>query len=229
MDKEFNGRILKIFSKMENFLMPSIIKIFPLFLSTFLGAAIFISLVLSGQRWAANYNFMLTCLLLPSISFIITKAISGNIALSLGMVGALSIVRFRHPVKSPFELSIFFMLVTLGITINTSKLGSVSLTLLFVLIMAVHKFFNNNPLNISLVPTGFSSLANDEIYILEVLSTSAIVEANAYKELIMSDSNLEKSQFHYKFSFNNLADLDILSKSFEKNKSVLKVQINKLT
>ena len=214
---------------MENFLMPSIIKIFPLFLSTFLGAAIFISLVLSGQRWAANYNFMLTCLLLPSISFVITKAISGNIALSLGMVGALSIVRFRHPVKSPFELSIFFMLVTLGITINTSKLGSVSLTLLFVLIMIVHKFFNNNPLNISLVPTGFSSLANEEIYILEVLSTSAIVEANAYKELIMSDSNLEKSQFHYKFSFNNLADLDILSKSFEKNKSVLKVQINKLT
>ena len=120
--------------------MPSIIKIFPLFLSTLLGSAIFISLVLSGQRWAANYNFMLTCLLLPSISFVITKAISGNIALSLGMVGALSIVRFRHPVKSPFELSIFFMLVTLGITINTSKLSSVSLTLLFVLIMFVHKF-----------------------------------------------------------------------------------------
>ena len=209
--------------------MPSIIKIFPLFLSTFLGAAIFISLVLGGQRWAANYNFMLTCLLLPSISFIITKAISGNIALSLGMVGALSIVRFRHPVKSPFELTIFFMLVTLGITINTSKLGSVSLTLLFVLIMIVYKFFNNNPLNISLVPTGFSSFANEEIYILEVFSTSAIVEANAYKELIMSDSNLEKSQFHYKFSFNNLAELDILSKSFEKNKSVLKVQRNKLT
>ena len=79
------------------------------------------------------------------------------------------------------------------------------------------------------MPTGFSSLANEEIYILEVFSTSAIVEANAYKELIMSDSNLEKSQFHYKFSFNNLDDLDILSKSFEKNKSVLKVQINKLT
>ena len=214
---------------LESFLLQGKTLITHLFLSTFLGAAVFYSLILSKQRWAANYNFMLTCLLLPSISFVITKAISGNIALSLGMVGALSIVRFRHPVKSPFELTIFFMLVTLGITINTSKLGSVSLTLLFVLIMILHKFFNNNPLNISLVPTGFSSLANEEIYILEVLSTSAIVEANAYKELIMSDSNLEKSQFHYKFSFNNLAELDILSKSFEKNKSVLKVQINKLT
>ena len=71
-----------------------------------MGALIFYSLIFSGQRWAANNNFMLTCFLLPSISFIITKAISGNIALSLGMVGALSIVRFRHPVKSPFEFTI---------------------------------------------------------------------------------------------------------------------------
>ena len=210
-------------------LIPPLDEVLRLFFSLSLGIFIALSLIISGQRWARNFNNVLTFVLLPMISFAITSMISSNIALSLGMVGALSIVRFRHPVKSPFELSIFFMLVTLGITINTSKLGSVSLTLLFVLIMAVHKFFNNNPLNISLVPTGFSSLANDEIYILEVLSTSAIVEANAYKELIMSDSNLEKSQFHYKFSFNNLADLDILSKSFEKNKSVLKVQINKLT
>ena len=41
--------------------------------------------------------------------------IAGNIALSLGMIGALSIVRFRNPVKSPFELTVFFGLITIGI------------------------------------------------------------------------------------------------------------------
>ena len=49
--------------------------------------------------------------LLPAITFVITKVIAGNIALSLGMIGALSIVRFRNPVKSSLELTIYFLLM----------------------------------------------------------------------------------------------------------------------
>ena len=36
------------------------------------------------------------------------------------MVGALSIVRFRHPVRSPLELSIYFAAITMGITASVS-------------------------------------------------------------------------------------------------------------
>ena len=57
--------------------------------------------------------------------------ISGNIALSLGMVGALSIVRFRNPVRSPLELSVYFGAITMGIA------ASVSLSWLMVLVIAV--------------------------------------------------------------------------------------------
>ena len=35
------------------------------------------------------------------------------------MIGALSIIRFRNPVKSPFELVIFFALLTLGVATTT--------------------------------------------------------------------------------------------------------------
>ena len=62
--------------------------------------------------------------LLPPITMIITTLIAGNLALSLGMIGALSIVRFRNPVKSPLELVIFFALITIGIGIAVNiKLG----------------------------------------------------------------------------------------------------------
>jgi len=44
---------------------------------------------------------------------------SNSIALSLGIIGALSIVRFRHPVKSPLELVIFFVLLTVGVALST--------------------------------------------------------------------------------------------------------------
>ena len=56
-------------------------------------------LIASGQHWVRTFSHTATLLVLPIITFVITKVISGNIALSLGMVGALSIVRFRNPVK----------------------------------------------------------------------------------------------------------------------------------
>ena len=65
------------------------------------------SLVFASQLWAKTFHHTLSFFLLPVATFVITKAISGNIALSLGMIGALSIVRFRNPVKNPFELVIF--------------------------------------------------------------------------------------------------------------------------
>ena len=68
-----------------------------------------------GQSWITTYAHTATLTLLPLITFVITKVISGNIALSLGMVGALSIVRFRNPVRSPLELSVYFLAITMGI------------------------------------------------------------------------------------------------------------------
>ena len=55
-------------------------------------------------------------IMLPLIAFTITKVIGGSIPLALGMVGALSIVRFRHPVRNAFELVMYFALITIGIT-----------------------------------------------------------------------------------------------------------------
>lgn len=57
----------------------------------------------------------LTMFLLPQITFLVTFVIKGDLALSLGLVGALSIVRFRNPVRSSLELAIYFFLIGGGI------------------------------------------------------------------------------------------------------------------
>ena len=77
-------------------------------------------LVLFGQRWVKTTSHTATLVILPIITYIITTVISGNIALSLGMVGALSIVRFRNPVRSPLELCVYFAAITMGITAAVS-------------------------------------------------------------------------------------------------------------
>ena len=77
-------------------------------IAIFCGLGIRVSLGIAKQRWAMTYHHTMSYALLPPVTMIITTLISGNIALSLGMIGALSIVRFRNPVKNPFELVIFF-------------------------------------------------------------------------------------------------------------------------
>jgi hypothetical protein len=96
-----------------------------------LGLALRLILQMFGQTWVQTKAHTTTLLILPIITYVITSIISGNIALSLGMVGALSIVRFRNPVRSPLELSVYFASITMGIA------ASVSLKWLIFLVIAI--------------------------------------------------------------------------------------------
>ena len=65
------------------------------------------SLVIVGQRWANTYHHLGTYLLLPNIAQLITSVIKDDIALSLGMIGALSIVTNQIESISAFSASVF--------------------------------------------------------------------------------------------------------------------------
>lgn len=62
-----------------------------------------------------NYQFALSLVLLAMITGVIILAISANLVLSLGMVGALSIVRFRTAVKDPMDTVYMFWALATGI------------------------------------------------------------------------------------------------------------------
>lgn len=62
-----------------------------------------------------SYNYNLTFVLMAMITTIIIMTISTNIVLSLGMVGALSIVRFRTAVKDPLDIVYMFWAISVGI------------------------------------------------------------------------------------------------------------------
>lgn len=65
-----------------------------------------------------NQAFAVSLAILTILTTMITLAISSNIALSLGMVGALSIVRYRTAIKDPADLIFLFWAVGTGITIG---------------------------------------------------------------------------------------------------------------
>lgn len=61
-------------------------------------------------------SFAVTLVGMTLLTAMVTLAISTNIVISLGMVGALSIVRFRTAVKDPMDLLYLFWAITTGIT-----------------------------------------------------------------------------------------------------------------
>ncbi len=67
-----------------------------------------------------SHNYALTLVGMTVLTSMVTLAISTNIVISLGMVGALSIVRYRTAIKEPLDLMYMFWAVTTGITIGAS-------------------------------------------------------------------------------------------------------------
>ena len=166
------------------------------------------SLLLVGQNWARTYHFLGTFILLPNIAYIITTVIAGDIALSLGMIGALSIVRFRHPVRSNFELTIYFALLTLGISAGVSiKLAILLLSIVLATILGMEiiqrlmKYFNYELYQISFN----EGIANN---VLEISTNKKDSEIQENLNLVESFYSKSDKQFMFKLVFKNKSDLN---------------------
>lgn len=73
-----------------------------------------------------SYNYNVSFVLMTMITALIIMTISTNIVLSLGMVGALSIVRFRTAVKDPLDIVYMFWAIAAGIA-SGAKLYPIAL------------------------------------------------------------------------------------------------------
>ena len=107
-----------------------------------LGLILFIVHSFTLHNYLRNRSFIVTSMILPAVALVITTVISKNIVLSLGMIGALSIIRFRTPVKSPFELVLYFIYLTIGITSSVNINLSINFTVLYVVLISLLKFSN---------------------------------------------------------------------------------------
>jgi uncharacterized membrane protein YhiD involved in acid resistance len=76
----------------------------------------------SYQTTVYNRSFAISLPIVSMVTSVIIITVSSNIILSLGMVGALSIVRFRTAIKNPFDTVFMFWAVGLGITVGAGFL-----------------------------------------------------------------------------------------------------------
>lgn len=70
----------------------------------------------SGVMYSASFGG--TLLALTMITSMLLLAVTSNVVLSLGMVGALSIVRFRTAIKEPMDIAFLFWSIAVGIVLS---------------------------------------------------------------------------------------------------------------
>lgn len=83
------------------------------------GIGLFIFLVYKKTYQGVMYSssFGTTLIALTMITTLVILAVTSNVVLSLGMVGALSIVRFRTAIKEPLEIAFLFWAIAAGIVL----------------------------------------------------------------------------------------------------------------
>ena len=114
------------------------------------GLGVFIFLVykktFSGVMYSSSFG--VTLIALTMITTLVILAVTSNVVLSLGMVGALSIVRFRTAIKEPLDIAFLFWSIAVGIVlaaglIPLAVIGSVVIGL--VLLVFVNRKSHNDP------------------------------------------------------------------------------------
>ena len=206
--------------------MEDLLSLRPMALMLIGGLSFRFALTLTGQNWAKTYQQTVAFLVLPFVTYIITKTISGNIALSLGMIGAMSIVRFRNPVKSALELVMYFALITMGISASVRTKWAVQLIIIVIVIIfgvkiiqKISKKYNKSFYNLSF-NEGVS------LNMLEVHSSEQIEMLEKNENLKTEISLRDQNEYVYRLVFENKKQLLEIKKQLEKIKNIKKIDIN---
>ena len=183
-----------------------------------------IMLQVLGQRWITTIAHTATLTFLPILTYVITNVIAGNIALSLGMVGALSIVRFRHPVRSPLELSVYFGAITMGIAASVSLSWLIFLAGSITLATLVLVFFQYLSLNLFQKPFFTSSFIEGNA--LSTLDITSLVELpNIEKNKNLTLKRVSKENTQYILTANKFSDLLSVQENFKDDDNIISYQL----
>jgi hypothetical protein len=211
---------------MIDIILENIEKIFLIFFLIFISISLRILLQLLGQRWITTTAHTSTLVILPILTYIITSVISGNIALSLGMVGALSIVRFRNPVRSPLELSVYFGAITMGIAASVSLywlfffVGSIALATISLLIIS---YISDKFLKKPFFTTSFSE--GNSLSTLDIKSLKQIEFLDKNENLTFK--NISNNEYHYILASKKYETLIEIEKLLINDNNVISYQFNK--
>jgi hypothetical protein len=144
----------------QNTLLPWPTLAFSLVMAAILSVILSAAYVRFGRSLSNRKRFAQNFLLLTVTTTLVISIVKSSLALSLGLVGALSIVRFRAAIKEPEELVYLFLAISLGLGLGAGQpqVTLVAFAIILGIIAIQHQFRKKAiPSNLYLTITGPSS------------------------------------------------------------------------
>ena len=110
-----------------------------------------------------SHSFNVTLVMVCVVTSVIVLAVSANIALTFGMIGALSIVRFRTAIKDPVDVAFLFWAITSGIVAGTGEVIFLIVATLALGIVAIVMFRIRSSKNSYLLIIDVDAAGADEL------------------------------------------------------------------
>ena len=150
------------------------------------GLGMFIFLVYQKTYQGVMYSssFGVTLIALTMITTVVILAVTSNVVLSLGMVGALSIIRFRTAIKEPLDIAFLFWSIAVGIVlaagmIPLAVIGSVIIGV--ILLVFVNRKSHCNPYIVVIQCDGHASESAAKAYLDEMTQRCIVKSKSAQK------------------------------------------------
>ena len=167
------------------------------------GLGLFIFLVYKKTYQGVQYSasFGITLVSLTMITTVVILAVTSNVVLSLGMVGALSIVRFRAAIKEPLDIAFLFWSIAVGIVLASGMIplavfGSVLIGV--ILLVFVNRKSHCNPYIVVLQCADHASETAAKEYLQARVARCVVKSKSARKgsvelnlEIRMKDDNTD--------------------------------------
>ena len=173
-----------------------------------------------GRSIANRRSFAQNFIILSMTTMVVISIVKSSLALSLGLVGALSIVRFRTPIKEPEELNYLFLAIAIGLGMGSNQSFLTIVGIIFILFAIYLRRKTSSVKNISsltLLLSGVESDASEVILIME-----------KYCENInLKRLTEEKNIFDLMFNINikNYKNLDLLRKELRSKIPSIKLSL----
>ncbi len=203
-----------------------------IFLSIFLGFLVQQFYIRFSTTLSNKKEFSKIFLILAATTTIIITIVKSSLALSLGLVGALSIVRFRAAIKEPEELVYLFLLIAIGLGCGAGQFIITSLGVIIILLLILiysriktkKKLKNLDKLSLSVI----CDYNADQEQIEEI--KNLLLEKSEYVKLISFVKSDDNTTINFQVQLKEFIDLNlIINKVQKKNVKVVVAQSDVIT
>ena len=192
--------------------------VFNLFVAIILSFLIQLTYNKTSRSLSNSENFSRNFIVLGLTTTIVITIVKSSLALSLGLVGALSIVRFRAAIKEPEELVFLFLIIAVGLGCGAGQINiTVVGTLIAIIIIFMMYFSKRNRQKISIDKFNVSLISNKKLdkdnlkKIIDLVSNYSL-----QSEFISVSQDSDSTTINLLSKFKNINNINELDKKLKK-------------